>query len=90
MIKATVLFDSIDVVKKEATFLVNGNPVTRGIVEDTPSDKLEEHVRLMGEGLSDEFKALEPLSLDLFTITKGEDLTPKVIANINEVAPLGK
>lgn len=73
-----ILFDSVDVIKRTATFNVNGVLVTRGIVEGTPSEKLEEHIRLMVQGLAKEFAPKPPLTVEFLTIKKGEDLTPPV------------
>lgn len=70
-----ILFDSIDVQAQTATFLVDGVSVTRGIVEGTPPEKLNEHIRLMAEGLAEELAPKPVISTELFTIKKGDDLT---------------
>ena len=68
---AEVSFVSVDLIKKEATYLVNGEKVTRGIVETITPEELNDHLILLGQGLKTEFAKTPSLVDAPITIPSG-------------------
>ncbi len=68
-----ILFESIDEEKREVTFKVNGNLVTRRVPAKFEGD-ISDYICALVKGLEIEIEVEEPQSINNVTFIKGEDM----------------